>query len=881
MMLLEVLLEITVYSWILFGGIMLLRQIIKKCSSPSLQYLVWLIFIARLCIPITLDSGVHLFVIPEPHIPAEQSVHITESNPMFTHNSSNIPMKAVPVFGQVQGDQANKKHEPMSNRQSVILSDNTIAPTTLAPSTFKVDWYHAAMGIWIAGIASILSFFIATSIKINERIKSSTIVSSEKLIAMVENCRKDLHIKKPIATYVIEDIMTPALTVSFNPKLLLPADMIGEMEDEQVLFAIRHELTHFKRRDHLVSLLLRILEAVYWFNPIIWIASKKILMDMEMACDNQVVKAMEKPEKKYYANTILEMFSQDKGPQFVLGMAMVGTRGMAEKRIRGIYMNSRTKPKVKFLIIALVAALIFSCFTTACQPTPEEPVVIGKGDGELEKIIQSQPETQDPQAQQPDIIRYTDSFKGADENVTINIDAHVLMPSGNMPVIEVKSYTIPMEQVKAMAKVLFHGNTAYEPKVGLSKADLEEEILKLKQFISNEDAMLEYYGGEQRIVDEVKAEFKQRIAQYEKQYEDAPDTIEIRETDWVFRPKAYYTDMVLYDDLLGKEDEESVEIEKSLYDSETIRLDSKVEDYKARLTVSNLETGRNIEHYAIFTIGSDLNAVNTPIWNEGDTSPMNMTREEAVGMVYDALAKMGITNMQLSDCRASGKFQLSAILSESGLTEEEANLAAAAGEVREPEKGDADERSEDVYSYHMDFTPVYGDIVVHNMAYAYIDKVQYGPRYPYEELRVTVQNGIITDLYWYAPMEQVRVENENVPILSLDEAVQTFKKQMQLEYTIGKLARYSPENEDYEEYISCIESGEINITDIRLGLMRVHIKDRPGEYRMVPAWMFLGSERLYAKGIDPEMQMYAPDKPFPYIIINAIDGSIINVSQGY
>ncbi|NLI61647.1 MAG: hypothetical protein GX375_09520, partial [Clostridiales bacterium] len=85
---------------------------------------------------------------------------------------------------------------------------------------------------------------------------------------------------------------------------------------------------------------------------------------------------------------------------------------------------------------------------------------------------------------------------------------------------------------------------------------------------------------------------------------------------------------------------------------------------------------------------------------------------------------------------------------------------------------------------------------------------------------------------------------------------------------------------DYNEHISDIESGEVNITDIRLGLVRIRVKDRPEAYRMVPAWMFLGNEEIRYKGFDSSKGEFL-NRPFPYAVINAIDGSIIDPSQGY
>jgi hypothetical protein len=152
----------------------------------------------------------------------------------------------------------------------------------------------------------------------------------------------------------------------------------------------------------------------------------------------------------------------------------------------------------------------------------------------------------------------------------------------------------------------------------------------------------------------------------------------------------------------------------------------------------------------------------------------------------------------------------------------------------------------------------------------------YGPTYFYEQLHVIVANNIITSLDWNSPLEQVRVENGNVPILSLDDATAVFQKQMQQEYT---LAKYS----DYEQYAGgSIQSVQIDITDIRLGLMRVRVKDKPGAYRMVPAWTFTGMEQFVIKGQETPIQSpRTRDSAYTYLVINAVDGSTIDPGKGY
>ena len=65
--------------------------------------------------------------------------------------------------------------------------------------------------------------------------------------------------------------------------ILMPVDTLVAMNDEQVKFALRHELMHYKHRDHLMCLLLSVLNAVHWFNPFAWLAFRQMRSDMEVS----------------------------------------------------------------------------------------------------------------------------------------------------------------------------------------------------------------------------------------------------------------------------------------------------------------------------------------------------------------------------------------------------------------------------------------------------------------------------------------------------------------------------------------------------------------------------------------------------------------------
>jgi bla regulator protein BlaR1 len=185
--------------------------------------------------------------------------------------------------------------------------------------------------------------------------------------------------------------MTPALLIPHT--ILMPMENLVAMDETQVRFALRHELMHYKRRDHLVSVLLSVLQAVYWFNPFVWLAFRQMRLDMEVACDNAVVKTMSSREKSGYALLILSLFTR-KTCQRVLGLAQGNAKRVAEKRIRGIYMDEKSRPAVKAVSVIVTMLLLVGCFTTACQPVTAQPAPTDSSTGIFTQPTQSVAATQ-------------------------------------------------------------------------------------------------------------------------------------------------------------------------------------------------------------------------------------------------------------------------------------------------------------------------------------------------------------------------------------------------------------------------------------------------------------------------------------------------------
>lgn len=138
----------------------------------------------------------------------------------------------------------------------------------------------------------------------------------------------------------------------------------------------------------------------------------------------------------------------------------------------------------------------------------------------------------------------------------------------------------------------------------------------------------------------------------------------------------------------------------------------------------------------------------------------------------------------------------------------------------------------------------------------------YAANYYYSSLSIGFENGVLTSVELISPMDVVQIENENVETMDFEEIYQTFKKQAQAQFTESAFLD-----------LDATEIGkiQIEISEITEGLFRIKEKSNTEDFLMVPAWSFSGTLRV--DGEDWGKQQF--------LMINGIDGSVINTSLGY
>ena len=468
MKLLNTLFEITIYSAVLFAAVTGFKLAFKNKLSPALHFTLWFLVIARLCIPVTIESGFHLFTVEQEKPLVQQQIPEASA---FDAPTPAATREAAPS-------------EALHSEASAPVQEPLPAADSPKP-VFTIASADALIALWVAGMA-----FRAAALLLGERrlrlaIAHNTLPTDARTRDIYDACCAELGIAHKLPLQSMAGIYSPALTVSLKPMILLPANITDTLTDAQLACALRHELTHYRRRDHLLMLLLRLLTCVYWFNPIVWLMKRELMKDMETACDSAVTARLNGAERREYAMTLLALFSQPCRANSALGMALSSAEKDAERRVRGVFGAHRSKAPVKILAALLSALLLACCFTTACQPTPSQSPVVNKGGDYLEGIEETPFE---PYAAESHADR-TAKRNG----IRMQFDADVIIPeTGGYAVYEAERSSFTAAEHMAFIEH-FLPNAALVEKPVWTKEYYAAEITKAYQFMALTGRSLESY----------------------------------------------------------------------------------------------------------------------------------------------------------------------------------------------------------------------------------------------------------------------------------------------------------------------------------------------------------------------------------------------------
>jgi beta-lactamase regulating signal transducer with metallopeptidase domain len=293
-------------SWLILA-VLVLRLILKKAPKAILCAL-WVIVAIRLICPFSLESALSL-------IPSAETV-----SPDILYMQSPRVSSGIPAVNSVVNPVISK----------------SLAPAAGASVNPLQVWTAIASFIWLLVAALMLGYALISYLRIKKKVRESAPLRDN--------------------IWLCDRIDTPFILGVLRPQIYLPS----AMEDTQIKYVIAHENAHLKRRDHWWKPLGFVILAAYWFNPLCWLAYWLLCRDIEMACDERVVRDWDAHDKKAYSEVLL---SCSLPRQMVAACPLAFGEVGVKERIKTV-LNYK-KPAFWIIAAAVAACVVVAlCFLT-------------------------------------------------------------------------------------------------------------------------------------------------------------------------------------------------------------------------------------------------------------------------------------------------------------------------------------------------------------------------------------------------------------------------------------------------------------------------------------------------------------------------------------
>ena len=328
---LSVFLECLLVSSFTIGVILLLKRLLKKHLTAQAHYNLW--FLVMLALPLPL--------IPLQFMPFADSLSFWNSNSSL--QSQTAPSAEVPL------------------RQNNWMEDITVSVERYDLTLLN----NALFFIWISGVAILTVFTLLAMLKISKIKKHTNSLRNNGLLSLFEHSKHKLKITGCIIVGESSLVKTPMTFGLLKTYVVLPRHFDEWLSEKDIEYIFLHELSHYKNKDFAVNYFMVILQVLYWFNPLVWLAFRRMRLDREIACDAKVLNSLDEKAYMEYGNSIIH-FAHKASRAVTVDLAnhLNGSKKQIKTRIEKI---ACFKPESKLLRWKSAAVLLFAGIFIAGQ----------------------------------------------------------------------------------------------------------------------------------------------------------------------------------------------------------------------------------------------------------------------------------------------------------------------------------------------------------------------------------------------------------------------------------------------------------------------------------------------------------------------------------
>ena len=299
--------------------LVMLARVFLKRSPKIFSYTLWSVVLFRLLCPVAFTAPVSVLNALEPEVQvASESTSVVYFLPAEVSQDSDfsfVPAENQSGTDSVQAGESEHTH---------------------------LDLMMVASYVWIVGSGIMILYSVIQYIRLRGKLVGAMLYRGN--------------------VYRADYIDTPFVMGIFSPKIYLPSDV--PMNERKYIIA--HERHHIRRCDHIIKLLAYFALCIHWYNPLVWAAFILAGKDMEMSCDEAVIRKMGSQIRADYSASLLRLATHKK---IIAGMPLAFGEGDTKGRVMNMAKWKKPKLWVSVICLVLCAAVLVAC---AVNPVDEE-----------------------------------------------------------------------------------------------------------------------------------------------------------------------------------------------------------------------------------------------------------------------------------------------------------------------------------------------------------------------------------------------------------------------------------------------------------------------------------------------------------------------------
>ena len=423
--------EISVSASLVILVMLVLSPYLNKRYAAKWKYLIWLALALRLAVPFHLSLPDRALVI-------------------------NVPEQVItPITVDAE------------NAVPIVLN------TEAAPA--KVTVLDIIAYLWGMGVVLCLAVHLLCYGHYKRKLMQNAFpVEEDRVLRQMCRLSGELCIKPEIQVVRASQAGSPMMIGFLKPVLVLPND---DCSEEELFFILKHELIHYKHHDIYFKLLLVVANAIHWFNPMVYIMQKEAVVDMELYCDESVIRLSGMTERKAYTETLFSTMSRQYKKGSALTTHFYGGKRIMKKRFQNILRKSN-KRNGRLVCVCVICLTLMSGAMVGCSAVAGLPEEVQAHTGMTDMTQTENGDTQAPNGDVQTVLPVSDSDTLYDPPKADGGDSQT-SPTQEQDTDDVGAQT---------------PSTQEQDTQGDSGENLSADALEIKNLV--EELFAAYYGGD-------------------------------------------------------------------------------------------------------------------------------------------------------------------------------------------------------------------------------------------------------------------------------------------------------------------------------------------------------------------------------------------------